>query len=234
MNLCMSTLHVVHLLLHAVDECICSLWNDKMTTAMQPLTKLLWTLVITVAAVKTLWERRRPWRWQCLDAALWAACWFHAVMWSESLLSPSPSEPLQCHDLLYTHTQSSKPHRQSHRQTEIVTQAVTHKDRHRYKQPNTDREMSQAAIHIKTETESKTVTSSHTERQTWHSNSLYLPLHTKRSLLRDGTSLRHNKSQYQDILAKWLRFQDSFKFQDNFRTTYQFKGNSEPLGPQGY
>jgi len=91
MNLCMNTLHVVHLLLHAVDVCICSLWNDKMTTAMQPLTKLLWTLVITVAAVKTLWERHRPWQWQCLDAALWAACWFHAVMWSEILLSPSPS-----------------------------------------------------------------------------------------------------------------------------------------------
>jgi len=39
--------------------------------------------------------------------------------------------------------------------------------------------------------------------------------------------LWHKKFQYQDILTKWLRFQDNFKFQDNF----EIKGISGQLEP---
>ena len=35
--------------------------------------------------------------------------------------------------------------------------------------------------------------------------------------------LGKNKGQYQDICTHWLKFQDIFKIQDNFRTTLKFQ-----------
>jgi len=43
--------------------------------------------------------------------------------------------------------------------------------------------------------------------------------------------LLHIKSQFQDILAKWVKFQDKFKFQNNFRTLLKFQEFQDSWDP---